>query len=148
MAKLKRFILGLSDRQGVAAVEFALIAPVLLIMLLGLIDVAFMIIEKSRLNQVTREVATSVMFGSTDAALNAIIDEQISLLGGPINGGILTRSVAIDFICGGTVIGSPYTLCPDGTPPQKFVTVDISKPHSNNLLPDKTLRSTVVVELR
>ena len=69
----------LKSQDGVAAIEFALILPVLTIMLLALWDLSNYSNEKMRLQQMLRAMTSNVVSGidsSTLSTLNGTVLEQ------------------------------------------------------------------------
>lgn len=93
-----------SDRRGVAAVEFALIAPMLLLLLGGVVDFGLIMSGRSKLaNAVAQAVQTALLTGPsvTQATLRSVVQT------GATNSG-LTPTV--------TVTGSPACYCVSGSP--------------------------------
>lgn len=87
--------------DGTAALEFALIAPVLLILFAGLVNVGFRLREESRLNQATRETAEAGMFTRDLAVLRQTLDNALAELGTPTGGGAYSGSVTLVCLCPG-----------------------------------------------
>ena len=61
--------------DGVSAVEFALIAPVLVVALLSMVDVGFAIHERMTINHVLRAGAQTAMEDPDDGEVLAVINE-------------------------------------------------------------------------
>lgn len=85
------------DERGVTLVEFALVAPVFLMMLFGLLDVGQMIYGKSLLNGAVEAAArsSSLEIGDT-AAADALVESRVS----PVLPGVTlasTRTSYFDF---------------------------------------------------
>ena len=72
---LSRF---LRRAEGAAAIEFALIAPVVLIILAGTVNVGLRFLEQARLNQTTREVAQAAMFTSNLSVLTQLLTNALA----------------------------------------------------------------------
>jgi Flp pilus assembly pilin Flp len=69
----------LKDNRGVAAIEFALIIPLLAVLLVGLWDLSSYAYEKMRLEQMTRAVASNVVtnfeYSTFEVTTDRIMDE-------------------------------------------------------------------------
>ena len=67
----------LKSQDGVAAIEFALIIPVLTLMLLALWDLSNYSNEKMRLQQMLRAMTSNVVSGIDSSAFNSLNDKVI-----------------------------------------------------------------------
>ena len=85
--------------DGVAAIEFALIAPIVLILFVGMVNVGFRLYEESRLNQATRETAEAAMFTRNLTSLQAVLDNQLASLGRSVGGEPFTGTVTLACQC-------------------------------------------------
>ena len=85
--------------DGVAAIEFALIAPIVLILFVGMVNVGFRLYEESRLNQATRETAEAAMFTRSVTSLQAVLDNQLASLGRSVGGEPFTGTVTLACQC-------------------------------------------------
>lgn len=85
--------------DGVAAIEFALIAPIVLILFVGMVNVGFRLYEESRLNQATRETAEAAMFTRKRTSLQAVLDNQLASLGRSVGGEPFTGTVTVACEC-------------------------------------------------
>jgi len=95
-----------SDRRGVAAVEFAVIAPMLLLLLGGVVDFGLIMSDRSKLaNAVAQAVQTALLTGPsvTQAILQSVVQTAATNSG-------LTPTVTV------TVTGSPACYCISGSP--------------------------------
>ena len=72
-----------TDERGAAAVEFALIAPVLLVLLFGIIDFGLAINRYAMVNNAAREAAREASLGATDAEIRAVVTNRLSGMGTP-----------------------------------------------------------------
>lgn len=97
--KAFRQFLGRSD--GTAAIEFALIAPIVLLLFVGMVNLGFRFHEEARLNQVTREVAEASMFTQDLDVLDQTLANAIADLGPSIGGVPYTGSVSLLCACPG-----------------------------------------------
>jgi len=64
----------LSDRRGQAAVELALILPVLVLLLLGMLQVGIILQDYLQLQQAVEQGARAASLGATDTAIVATVD--------------------------------------------------------------------------
>lgn len=136
------------DRRGVAALEFALIVPVLLLMFLGMVDIGFSFYERSRLNQATRETAEATTYTRDAARLTQILQSELAALGPPIGGGTYVGDpVTLDCACSGTTV-SCYSNCSDGTPAGIFATIRAEVTHNAFILGAMHLESNLLIRLR
>lgn len=68
--------------RGVAAVEFALVVPILLVVLFGIIDFGFAINRYAIVNNSAREGVREASLGGTEAEIRAAVTRGMSDLGG------------------------------------------------------------------
>jgi Flp pilus assembly protein TadG len=100
----------LSGRErGAAAVEFALVLPLLLVLLLGIIDFGLYFYNDLQLTHVARDAARYLSVGGTDSVdkANAAIDDAIPNL---ISATIDSRSMVE-----AALTGEPSTITLQGT---------------------------------
>lgn len=117
--------------EGAAAVEFGLIAPLLLVMIAGLIDFATYISTKIELEQALRAGAQYALYDFTDAStIIAAVTDATDL--SPLT---VTYNPATDTYCecpdgsAHTCPGGPnYTACAGGGRPGLFITITNSTP--------------------
>jgi Flp pilus assembly protein TadG len=113
---------GLRSESGAAAVEFALLLPVLMMILFGIIEFGFALYQQAILTNASREGARLGIVQSvpaiTTAQINATIDTYLAPTG--INPANVTRAI----VAGG----------PTGTP----VTVSLTLPYTFMVLPSLT----------
>jgi Flp pilus assembly pilin Flp len=67
------------DDRGVAAIEFALIMPILALILMGMVDYTLYLQKKLAIQQLSRQAAEYVVQGGQEAAAGSDIIEQSSL---------------------------------------------------------------------
>lgn len=121
MAQLRTLI---ADQRGTAVIEMALAAPILAVLLVGMIDISNAYSKKLQLEQAaqrTIERAQQVSQPTDTLFLAALQAEAVEA------GGAGTTAV-VDFWleCSGTRAATFQTGCADGTTPARFVTVDIT----------------------
>lgn len=63
------------DESGIAAVEFAIVAPVLVFMLLGMMDIGFAVSKRMALDSAVRAGAEAVVLMRTREEVAAIVTE-------------------------------------------------------------------------
>ena len=68
--------------RGAAAVEFALVVPILLVVLFGIIDFGFAINRYSIVNNAAREGVREASLGASEAEIRAAVTRGLSDLGG------------------------------------------------------------------
>ena len=63
-----------TDCGGAAALEFALVAPPLILMVVGMVDIGWLQFQKTMLQQITREGASAAMAGlDPETAMSSVI---------------------------------------------------------------------------
>lgn len=77
------------DQQGAAAVEFALVVPILLMLLFGIMDFGYLINRSSMVTNAARD-------GAREASLGASVDEVRAVSMGSVTG---FPGVSVDVTC-------------------------------------------------
>lgn len=113
-----------SDRSGVAAIELALVLPVLLLLLLGTIDIARIVAAKLDLEQAaqrTTDLSLALRPRSSDGAY--LRDEAVDATG------VAAENVTVDIFleCGGARQASFSAECTAGQPRARFVSIAIRR---------------------
>lgn len=72
------------DERGAAAVEFALVVPILLAILFAIIDLGFAINRLAMLNNATREGVREASLSATQAEIEDVVVASLSELGGGV----------------------------------------------------------------
>lgn len=107
---------------GAAVVEFALVAPLLVLMVLGLVDFGMAVLEKSRLSSAARAGAQVAMSSPTDTA--AIRAAVLAATSAPSAG--LTVAVTTACECSDGTAVACDGLCASGTA-RTYVTVSVQE---------------------
>ncbi|WP_430463488.1 TadE/TadG family type IV pilus assembly protein [Tabrizicola sp.] len=94
---LKRFA---KSQDGAVAIEMAIIAPVLLILLIAAVNLGAKIVEKARLDQATREVVEATLFTTNRLTLQTALNEALTKLGNPISSAPYAGTVVSICRCG------------------------------------------------
>lgn len=116
------------DHRGVAAVEFAMVAPVLVAIFVGIAGVAPFVQINNTMHDALSAGSRYVMAGGTDPA--AI--QGVTLAAWPNHGSSATISVSQYCTCA-SIQGSCNALCADGTVPQGYTGIQVSTPYSGAL---------------
>jgi Flp pilus assembly protein TadG len=90
------------NQHGAAAVEFALVLPILLLLVFGIIDFGYMSYNRNQLTNAAREGARNGSLARTTAVINSSIDSSL--------GGIAPSAVTRTITCKGPA--PTYTACP------------------------------------
>lgn len=110
------------NEKGVAAVEFALVAPILLLLLLGLADFGLAMRERMALASAARAGAERAWADSGD---NAAITQAVQAAG-TLDAAAITVAVTEFCECAGTASACGVT-CADGSTPATYVGVSVSE---------------------
>lgn len=85
--------------RGAALVEFAILAPLLILLLIGLIEFGWLFAQYNQVRHGVREgaryaaVSNPVTAGSVDATLESVVCDAISLPNGTVTGTVTSPSV-------------------------------------------------------
>lgn len=140
------------DRRGTAAIEFALISPVFIILLVGVVELGFAGLDAMRVQDAAEAGALYAQVNGWDAAgIAAAVTSATGASG-------LTATPAPVNFCGcpgtdGIAAVDCMGACTDGSAPGKYVTVSASMPRLTivpetiSTLPDTlTAHSTVRIQ--
>ncbi|WP_051328716.1 TadE/TadG family type IV pilus assembly protein [Geminicoccus roseus] len=121
------------DRRGIAALEFAVILPVLALTLMGVIDLGGAIQQSLRLEAAARAGAQYAMSAPTDSAgITAAVRQAL-----PGWNDIVVQPTAMTCVCPGSGATScTSTSC--ATALQRFVSITVTRGFSPILLPNFT----------
>jgi Flp pilus assembly protein TadG len=139
-SRLRDFILGFATRRdGVSAIEFGLIVPVLATIVLGLTDVAAISTGVGEMQTAARAAIQYAMNGGTD--MTAAQTRGTNAWQSKPSDGTLTASSAC--YCGSST-SDCQTVCSDKTYPKKLVTVTASGTYGTNFMTKKETVSEVL----
>lgn len=129
----RRLLFRPGDRQGNAAVEFALIAPVLMVLIASLWDYGNLVNTSTKLRNAAR---AGVQYAMTHASDTSGIQDTVL---GALNAapGDVTIQTAQACECSGAGADCS-TACADGTPKEVFMTVAVTK-STSSILPSSDL---------
>ncbi|MFC3068851.1 TadE/TadG family type IV pilus assembly protein [Phenylobacterium soli] len=114
----------LGDRRGAAAVEFALVAPILLLLMAGLVDGSRLIAASMQVNSAAQAGADfALRNGWNQAGTAAAVSAAASGLDAP--GVALSQGC----VANATLTAAAGATCPDGRAPGRYVTVTASAPY-------------------
>ena len=140
---------------GVSAIEFALLAPVLILGAFATVDVGRAIYERMMIGQSLRAAAQLAMQGADANQVHDVLREVASenfviSVDGSIQEGPLSTSVQPDCACPGeTFVQLDCTsVCDSGIGARKFYRLSASKTFQAVLLPDFGLGGSVAVMAR
>lgn len=109
----------LSNTRGASAIEFALIAPLLIALLFGVAELASYTSAAMSMNRAVRAGSQYVMNGGKEqSVVEKIVMKSWSDL--PANASV---TVSSDCLCGGTAITCSTTSCADGSRPEIYMTL-------------------------
>jgi len=112
--------------EGAAALEFGLIAPVVLLLFVGMANLGIQELETARINQVTRETAEAALYTQNLAVLASTMDAAIADLGTPISGTAYGGAITLVCVCPGQTeivncTPAQAALCPATSLPWEVV---------------------------
>ena len=109
----------LAERDGVAAVEFALLSPFLAAICLGLIDTSNYVVNGSAMQRAVRAGVQYTMAGGTDAStVTSLVRQSWTDIPAGAN---VTVSTACT--CNSTAVSCSTQSCTVGGTPQKYSTI-------------------------
>ncbi len=109
--------------DGTSAVEFALIAPVFLLVLVGIIDLGAVIRDKVELNNAAATAARYVL-NENYSESNLV---SVATSGSALDANDITATVSTVCGCSGGVSAQCGSVCTDGQAPGTYMLVDLTK---------------------
>jgi len=120
MKKLK------GNERGASAVEFAIILPLLVLILWGIIEFSILLYDKAMITNLSREAArAAIVFGNRDFTLGQL---QTWLEGDPYVSGIKARYTEqlVSFKPGGGVLPPQMSVVAAGTGAGSTIAIDVT----------------------
>lgn len=125
-----------ADRRGNLMIEFALVLPILMLLLVGLLDLGRFSLDKSAMLQGAREGAQYGIFAPDDSAnINTTAQNATGLTGVTATNSVFCECPAAP---GTAVSCSGATPCTGGAARKKYVTVNASRSFNSVLGPATT----------
>jgi len=124
--RIKNFI---RNNSGVAAVEFAFIAPILLTLFIGIVDMGLYLNDKIKIEAAARASAEYLILTRDEAGVEGNIIT-------PYYAGMSTppHTIEVEMVCeceDGTVIECALEICPDADDyKRRYFDVNLTKTHS------------------
>ena len=141
----------LRDRHGVSAVEFSLIAPVLVFGGFATVDAGMAVYEEMMISQTLRSGAHLAIQAESEAqvlaVLEAVASENFTVASGTPAVGELSAAVTSYCICPeatGTAVACT-AVCTGGSAPNRFYSLSASKQFTGVILPAMTLTGSIHV---
>lgn len=141
----------LHDRRGVSAVEFSLIAPVLVLGGFATVDAGMAVYEEMMITQTLRSGAHLAIQAESEAqvlaVLQALASENFTVASGTPAVGELSAAVTSYCICPDAT-GTPVactSICTGGGAPNRFYSLSASKQFTGVMLPAMTLSGSIDV---
>ncbi len=141
----------LGRENGISAVEFALLSPILVLGSFATVDAGMAVYEEMMISNTLRSGAHLAISADSEAqilsVLQAVAAENFTVASDTPVAGELSASVDSYCICptDGTAEVSCSTTCSNGSGPQEFYTLSASKEFVGIILPDFTLSGTIDV---
>ena len=136
-------------QEGVAAIEFALIMPILWSIIFVLWDLSSLSSEKMRLQQMVRVLSSNVVSEINNPGFNALNDSVINQFY-PDPGEIKpTIEISSGCYCAGEPCENGYfNLCSDGSVPSRIITIDAKILVSSLFLEDMDAQTSLDIQIR
>ena len=127
MQAFKRMRALLANTSGAAAMEVALIAPILATLTVGVVDLSRGFSMKLQLEQAAQRSIEKVMNGQATTSTAAALKTEAATVAG-----VAETAVAVDFWleCNGARAGNYNTVCPTGQTYARWMSVAITKSFS------------------
>lgn len=141
----------LRSAAGVSAVEFAIVAPFLVMGTFTMVDVGTAVYEKMMINQVLRAGAQPAFAGADETEVRAVIEQSagdnFAVADGDPGGDELVVDVTSYCACpGDAVVGVGCgAVCDSGQPAFRFYRLTAAKTFQGIMLPEFALSGTLEV---
>ena len=143
----RRVIQSMSPMGGVAAVEFGIFAPIILLMFAGLVDFSMYIQDRLELEQAVRAGGQYSLLNPSNAT--AIASSVVSATTLPITAANVSVSAlqcecltGVANVCTGVLT---YTPCADGLAPAEYITITATTTYDPLFLNLPTLTSNMSI---
>ncbi|MEM7424357.1 MAG: TadE/TadG family type IV pilus assembly protein [Pseudomonadota bacterium] len=139
------------DERGVSAVEFSLVAPLLVFGTIMTVDAGLAIYDKMMIGQVLRSGAQTAIAAQSQTEVRAILEatasDNFTVAAGPPTGDELSIGVSGYCVCpSDTSVQVACTAsCTGGSSPLEFYQLSATKTYTGILLPAFTLDGTMDV---
>lgn len=148
----------LQDKSGVAAVEFAFSAPMLILGVVVMTDLGLAVHERMNLDQAVRSGAEFVMNDVSDKdeikkLVIAAATGTYSETPNDVESAERPTVTVPDPVCEcpdnpGTAVSCSGTLCSNDMPPSVYYYIHAKKTYEALLLPDMSLQTEITVQVR
>ncbi|MEB3419099.1 TadE/TadG family type IV pilus assembly protein [Salipiger marinus] len=146
----------LRDDRGVSAVEFALIAPMLVLSLLAMTDLGLAISERMTIGHILRAGAQGathdIGVSAIDQILRTTAAQNMTLATAGTQGDDATLALDVGTLCSCAeepdVAVACSTTCEGGTPTQIFYVLSAQKTYAGLLLPRFLQSKSIQVQVR
>lgn len=132
-----------SAERGASAIEFALLAPVLVLALLGTVDVGRALTEQMTIGSLLRTGAQAAIAGGDAASIEQVLNTAKNDASVSVN---VTRFCACPENTQSPVDGS--TTCAGSEPTSVYYSLDAEKAYSGIFLPGMLLSRSLQVQVR
>ena len=142
MLRSSRLLRLMRCEAGVAASEFAIFAPMVIIGMLMMVDVGLAVGARMEMDRNVRAGAQAAMSLNND--LDSIRGIILASTEQPDN-----LTVDVDMQCACSETSAACTAqCPSGEAPAVFVEISATQPYGGIIMPDRTLASQTRVQIR
>ncbi len=137
----------LKSENGVSAVEFAIVAPILILGVLSTADIGFEVSDRMEIDQALRNGAEAALDDPGTLVLQAVLEASPTTVTGPE-----AISWAIDRMCvcpeSNSTSVDCFATCQDDQPTEIYYEIEGSRDAVRILLPQKVVSRSVSVQVR
>lgn len=136
------FLKLLRDRRGASALEFGIIAPMLVLGLMAMVDVGLGLGVRMELDRIVRAGAQAAISLNNDAdAIEALV---VASSGSPVD-----LSVEVERLCScGDAAASCTAVCGSGDAPEVFYAIAAERPHAGLFFGERQVASQTRIKIR
>lgn len=130
------------DQSGASAIEFAILAPLLIFGLLGMADIGLGIGTRMELDRIVRSGAQAAISLNNDAAaIRALVLASSATQAG--------LDVEVDKLCTcGELAATCTALCSDGAAPSVYFGIEAERPYAGILFGERPVVSSTRIKIR